>query len=379
MLGKVAKSGGNPLPALQAFRCVSLTTRDNREMQQSPSKSSMHERRTQARIRVQTPIKVILPGVEEPLAALNEDISWGGALFIFADPLPADTDFLRLVFPWKREDQITADARLVRARPMEDGRYLVAVRFVSLSPRSQSRLEKLLKMLGAKTGGKGGDGLVRELEVTVNDAEDLRQMLNQIATGRYQVTVFDAYEADQSIRLSIVGTENLPEIRLRTRVAEVQKSHTKGFEWADLYTLTLEFEHPPKSLKALVAMILGQLSESREESYLSFSEIPSWVRTASPPQGDPSGESQPRSSASSQVRCVLETDFPEALNLLTAGWGDPEAFQELFQELIMGDQGQPGGWPADAWEEIEFLQIVHDRAYGLSRSRKNLLKGGRLT
>jgi hypothetical protein len=203
-------------------------------------------------------------------------------------------------------------------------------------------------------------------------------MLLQISEGHYSVTVFDAYEMDQSIRLSIAGTKDLPGIRLRTRVIKVEKSHTKGFEWADLYTLTLEFEHPRKSLKALASLLLGQLSETQDDSYLSFSEIPHWVRTAAPPLGKSSGDSQPCPVSGSTQRCVLETDFPEALNHLTAGWGDPNAFYELFQALVMGDQGQPGGWPGDAWEEIEFLQNVHDRAYGVSKSRQSPLKGGRL-
>ncbi|TCT22768.1 PilZ domain-containing protein [Thiobaca trueperi] len=350
-------------------------------MQQPVTESSPHDRRTQARIRVQIPIKVILPGVAEPVTALNEDISWGGALFAMAEPLPQQTEPLRIVLPWKRDEQITADARLLRARPLENGRYLVAVRFVSLSPRSQSRLERLLKMLGAGgTQAHGGpsDGLVRELEVTVNDAEDLRRMLLQIAEGHYSVTVFDAYELDQSIRLSIAGTKDLPGIRLRTRVVKVEKSHTKGFEWADLHTLTLEFEHPRKSLKALASLLLGQLPETQDDSYLCFSEIPSWVRTAAPPLGKSSGDSQPCPVSGSTQRCVLETDFPEALNHLTAGWGDPDAFHELFQSLVMGDHGQPGGWPENAWEEIEFLQNLHDRSYGLPRARQNPLKGGRL-
>lgn len=353
-------------------------------MPQSSPALQEGQRRTQTRIRVQIPIKVIIPGIAEPVTALNEDISWGGALFVIANPLPEGTDLLRIVLPWKKDDQITAEARFLRSRTLENGRYLIAVRFVSLSPRSQSRLEKLLNMLGAgaKANDGGSGGLVKELEITVHDTEELRDLLAQITEGRYTVTVFDAYEADQSIRLSITGTNDLPGIRLRTRVAAVEKSHAKGFEWADLYTLTLEFEHPRKSLKALAGLLLNQLSETKDESNFGYSEIPSWVRTATPPIAQTrtlTRQAQAPAGPKNPIRCELETVFPEALNHVTAGWGDPDAFYELFQSLIMGDYGPPGGWPTEAWKELEFLQSVHDRAYGLTKTRKNPLKDGRLS
>ncbi len=229
------------------------------------------DRRTQARIDVRIPVKVVMPGREVAVTAVNQDISWGGALLLISEPLPKQAGPLRVIFPWKRDEEITAHAQLLRARPLEDGRYLIAVRFISLSPRSQSRLERLLKMLGSSEVAQhhhhdDGGALVRELEVTVNDADELRRMLLQIAKGRHTVTVFDAYEANQSISLAITGTRDLPGIRLRARVIDVRKSAASGFDWTDLYTLSLEFEHPRKAIKAFVKMLLDQLpSQSRPE------------------------------------------------------------------------------------------------------------------
>lgn len=338
-----------------------------------------HDRRTQARIQVNIPVKVLFPGMSEPMTAINQDISWGGVLFVIDTPPPQKTGPLRIILPWKPGEQITADAHMIRVKPLQDGNYLIAARFFSLSPRSNSRLELLLKMLQGGSQSKAApnahSGLVRELEVAVNDNDELRQMLVQIVMGHLEVTVFDTYERNQSIRLAIAGTRGVPGIRLRARVDSVQKTQQKGCDWAELYTLSLKFEHPKASIKAFVDIFLGTLPEAQHDADSSFSEIPDWLRTAT--FAKPTPAERGRQSGRSGLPCVLETGFPEALNRLTVGWGDIEAFETLFRDLVLGDQGNPGGWPMDAWEELEFLQNVHDRAYGLSNARRNPLKAGR--
>jgi len=91
-------------------------------MSQTENEPSVSDRRTQTRIQIQTPIKVTLPGSDKAVTALNQDISWGGALFIISMPLPEQTGSMRIDFPWKRGEYITAEARLLRAKPLEDGR-----------------------------------------------------------------------------------------------------------------------------------------------------------------------------------------------------------------------------------------------------------------
>ncbi|WP_295399947.1 PilZ domain-containing protein [uncultured Thiocystis sp.] len=336
------------------------------------------DRRTQARIQVNIPIQVTFPGMVDPVTAINLDISWGGVLFSIDHALPEQTSSLRIVLPWKQGERITADAHLIRAKALQDGTHLIAARFFSLTPRSHSRLEHLLKMLqggrSTEQSGRSGD-LVRELEVTANDDEDLRYMLAQIATGRHVVTVFEAYDIDQSIKLSIAGTTGAPGIRLRARVVDARKSQPTGFDWTDLYTLTLEFEHPKKSIKAFVDLFLSHLPDVREAGHPHLSEVPDWIRAT--PLARVSSAERARRSGKSGLPCVLETDFPEALNRLTVGWGDVEAFEALFRDLVLGDQGQPDGWPEDAWEELELLQNVHDISYGLSAARRSMLKVGR--
>jgi hypothetical protein len=346
-------------------------------MKQTEQDSSIADRRTQTRIHVNIPVKVTFQGMTEPVAAINQDISWGGVLFVVADPPPQDAGSLRIVLPWKQGEEITADAHLIRTKPLQDGSYLIAARFFSLSPRSHSRLERLLKLLHAGQASDESSGLVRELEVTANDISDLRYMLAQITTGRHEVTVFDAYEVNQSIKLSIVGTMGVPRIRLRARVVAVQKSPPKDFDWTELYTLKLEFEHPKRSIQSFVDLFLSNLPKSRDDSETSnLADVPGWTRVT--PLARVTSADDERRSGKSGVHCILETIFPEALNRLTAGWGDVEAFEVLFRDLVLGEQqGQPGGWSQDAWEELEFLQNVHDLAYGMSKSRKTLFKGGR--
>ncbi len=209
-------------------------------------------------------------------------------------------------------------------------------------------------------------------------------MLNQIATGRHTVTVFDAYEANQSIRLSISGTKVAPVIRLRARVVEVQKTHSKPDDWTDLYTLTLEFEHPRKSIRAFVDLFLNSLPETLRD-YDSTLAAPDWINSSTLVSSTFANQmfAEPASAGRAQppVRTVmlsaLETAYPESLNHLSIGWGDVDAFESLFRDLILGDYGDPNGWPADAWEELEFLQNVHDLAYGMSKTRRSMLKGGR--
>lgn len=346
-------------------------------MTQPQSEPTARDRRTQARIQLQIPVEVTMPGCTAPVSAITQNISWGGMLLLISEPLPARTGPLRIVLPWKRDERITADVRLLRAIPLADGQYLIAVRFMSLSPRGQARLERLLKMLRAgdmSVYSDDGGSLFRELEVTVNDADELRQMLGQIAEGRYRITVFDAYEADQSISLVITGTRDLPGIRLRARVVDVQRSTVKDFDWTELYTLSLQFEHPRKAIKAFVKLLLDQLP-SGPHSAAHLDGAPEWLRSL--PLAKPSKADLSRLSGRAGLLSTLEREFPESINQLVAGWGDADAFEIMFRELTLGEHGHPGGWPEEAWAELEMLQRIHDEAYGVPGARMGRLRGGR--
>jgi hypothetical protein len=335
--------------------------------------STISNRRTQRRIGVNIKIGVFFPGRKEPVDAMSQDLSWGGAQFVGRLPVSDPRGRIRLLFPWRGEDKVSIDADVVRAQRLASGDYQVAVRFASLSPRNQGRLDKLLTMLdlGDKSGDKAESPLVLELEVDVPDATSMREMLQQIAGGSLRITVQEGYQAGQSIRLSLRGAGDLPSVKLRARVSSVEPFDAGGFAAGGLSTLELGFEHPANTIKAFVDLLVAQLPEAPPQPPPVPDAPPVWVPL---PLAHPS---EPLWLDAEDTSSVLESQFPDALIGLQRGWGDPEAFDVTFRELTMGSLAEPGGWPKDAWDELGFLQDVHDLAYGLPKSRDGVLRATR--
>jgi hypothetical protein len=286
------------------------------------------EHRTQARVRIQIPISVTVRTLQVSLAATCRDLSWGGMLFTLPQQLPNAARVIRIELPWKRGQTITADAHILRSAPLSEGVSLVAARFSSLSPRSQSRLERLLKLLRTSAAAaecSGPKELVRELALSVNDVNDLRRMLTHLATGWHTVTVFDSYALDQSICLSITGigvlADSIREIHLRARVVEVQEVPIPGFEWAHLYDLALEFEHPRATIKAISDKLLEQIRRRHGNASDYLDTLPD----VSPAESDAL-----RSSASlgwnqtSSASCSQPSQRRRAVDSITDDAGDEE-------------------------------------------------------
>jgi hypothetical protein len=331
-------------------------------------------RRTQRRIAVRIPIQVYLPGMDRPIIAMNQDISWGGAQFVAVVPVDALSGTLRLVFPWRGQERVAVEAEVVRAQRLDAGHYQVAVRFASLSPRSQARLEKLLKMLDVADGSSQSreEALVRELEVAVEDAGGMREMLEQIMSGHLSITVFESYAAGQSIRLAIRGADKLPGLRLRARVLKVAHAKVEGFAQSELFSLELGFEHPQSAIKAFIELLIAQLPPIRIDPESDLAGAPDWLRAMHVAR--PTEDLALHDCEHQAALPVLESCYPDALMAIRMAWGDPESFDLAFQDLTLGSRAEPGGWPQDAWEELGFLQDVHDEAYGLPASRLSLLR-----
>jgi hypothetical protein len=66
---------------------------------------------------------------------------------------------------------------------------------------------------------------------------------------------------------------------------------------------------------------------------------------------------------------VLEARFPHVIKRLELCWGNPDAFEEMFSDLILDKRGDRTGWPLDAWAELNFLQSIHRLAYGVAGHR----------
>lgn len=340
----------------------------------SLSSSLAPDRRTQQRLSVEIPVALTLRGLDRRLRGVTKDMSWGGLLVNLAEPLPEGTRSVRVTLPWKRDERINAIAQVLRTKRLQDGRSLVALRFMTLSPRSHLRLERLLQALSTTAPQQreaSSVGLVRELEVSVNDLDELRDMMESIATGRYTCTVFEAYTKDQSLCFVLAGTEEWTGIRLRARVVDVRPTTLSGYLDVPLYSATLQFEHPKESLTKLIDYIIGQLPEPGqastmlEWSQMVHSQLIKPLKVPTEPAPRPLSKRPVRSA----LRSSLETDFPEALNYLLLGWGDVEAFEMMFRELTMGDRFQLGGWPPDAWEELMLLQDIHDCVFGVTGER----------
>lgn len=314
----------------------------------TPSDPILPERRTQARVRVRIPITIEVPHGSRPLGAVSHDLSWGGVLFTLVEPLSKAIRLVRIRLPWRQNQFIVVDAQILRSTPLPRGGSVIAARFVSLSLSSQSRLERLLKALqttAAATDCSGPGELVRELEVNVDDGEELQRMLGQLTSGRHTVTVFDSYELGQSICFSLAGTENQQAVRLRARVVDIKTVQNPEFSWAHLHDLTLEFEHPHDAIETIITHLYGPLPPQAAAAVTQ--EIP------------------PANSAPCAAQCVLEERFPALAAMLCAVWTDAPVFQQLLNDLLLGNRSHPGGWPADAWEELVLLQNVHSVIYGI--------------
>lgn len=69
---------------------------------------------------------------------------------------------------------------------------------------------------------------------------------------------------------------------------------------------------------------------------------------------------------------MLEVRFSHVLTRLVLCWGDPSCFHRVFEDLVYDKRGNRGGWPIGAFEELEFLQRIHDAAYGPDTNERDV-------
>lgn len=300
----------------------------------------------------------------EPISAEVRDISWGGALLTVSELLPTEAKSLLIDLPWTPGEYISVEATVMRAEGLPNGQYLTAIRFSSLCPASELRLQKLLAMLrssGITVDSEEPTNLFHEINLIVSEIDEWRDIMAQIAAGCYTLLSIGAYELDESICLSIEGPDNFPSLRLRARIVAVQNFTGSMSNWQNVRILMLELEHPREALVPLVDHLLGF---SRKKSKTSRNVMSSSAGSSGRP-------------VASDTHCAIELDYPELLHDLFREWGDVSAFEVLFQNLTLSDVGQSIAFPMDVWDELIFLQMVHDKAYGLSETKKNLLISAR--
>ena len=337
-----------------------------------PTSPPESERRTQARLSAQVPIRLRVDGESATHPATLIDLSWGGALCQLTTALPLTDQRLWLRLPWTPGETIEIEAMPLRQKDLENARHLLAVRFQRLSLSNQGRLEKLLGHLQAGDSQQGhthqAPSLVATLEVLIRTFDEWRRALGDIAKGQLRISTPTAFTPGQSLGLQFNGVPARARLRLRARVLACDTGPLPGMHAVRSQTLTLEFEHPQDILRQWAEWLLRQ--------------IPSDASPSSPPSADRSPATRvevipARLVPTQGERSALEIGFPEALDYLMIAWGDVSTFETVFRRLILGDTGTDGTWTPESGEELQFLQDVHDQAYGVSEERRNRLKVGR--
>jgi len=221
------------------------------------------EARTQLRINTAAPIKVLGPGHSKPVAATLENISWGGAAFVFDGELDPDEP-VRLILPRPQGGSISVEARILRTWERPDGAGQgVSVRFSSLGTRDETKLEAILEHFA---GSADEDGqrmharLAQRLDIEFNGIQELQSTLEDISAGGLRITVRDPLPVGQSIQTVISTLDERCSLKLRARVVRQKPVKLPNGQY---YHVGLKFEHPTEELGRRVQELLASVATSR--------------------------------------------------------------------------------------------------------------------
>ena len=214
------------------------------------AEQSDNENRSQIRINVNAPIKVLWPGATDPIDAQLEDISWGGAAICATGAHGSAGSLLEIILPSTQGGSITVEAKIIRTWDLPDGQGTgLATRFSSLSTRDEAELENILDVLG-KSGDSQGQRkyarLTQRLDLQFDDAAELQATLEDISTGGLGITVPDPLQLGQSFQAVVSTLDESCSLKLRARVIHQEPVKIGNVE---LYHVELEFEHPLEELK----------------------------------------------------------------------------------------------------------------------------------
>jgi hypothetical protein len=213
----------------------------------------MQEKRSQRRLGIEVPIQVSRPGSHDSIVARYQDISWGGASFFTSDDSIQDRERLLMHFPWTNGKIFSIQVEVVRRETLDSGNQRVAVRFASVSHQDERRLQKLLELLATNSREASRTVLpaIPSLELVLDDEEEMREKLSQIAEGYLLITAFGSYRVGQSLLLLIDHTKDFPGLRLRARINAQSSGDEDDNDRARLVNLELGFEHPLEELREL--------------------------------------------------------------------------------------------------------------------------------
>ncbi len=226
----------------------------------NPSPSAVLEnRRAHVRINVSAPIRISDASGSRLFQGTLKDISWGGASFYVAEPVAELGDEMKLFLPGVGRREITIQATVLRTwKTPKD--YGFGVRYLSLTPQDEKKLQDVLRMLMSSQDQKGKRSeprIAQRLEIEYGDNGELRATLEDISSGGLMITVPTPLELDQSLQIAISTTEGAYGITLRARVVRQQLTSIGNM---DMYRVGLQFEHPTPELRSWVGDMLQDLA-----------------------------------------------------------------------------------------------------------------------
>jgi c-di-GMP-binding flagellar brake protein YcgR len=230
----------------------------------APSIDAATDLRTQLRIKIATPIKVLWPQDTRPVNARLEDISWGGAALHVDETRSDFGDTLQVILPRQQGGSISIEAKILRVWPHPDGAgHRIAIRFSKLSTRDEAKLEEILEHLARSAdedGQRGHARLTQRLEIQFDGEQELLSTLDDISGGGLGITVPDPVQIGQSLQIVIGTLDNSCHLKLRARVVRQEKIRMRA---VDVYRVGLKFEHPTEELKRRTGELIARMASTK--------------------------------------------------------------------------------------------------------------------
>ena len=251
--------------ALEMVRMLAAESASTTATQVEPGATSP-ENRTQFRVRITVPIKVMWPQDSKPINATLIDISWGGAS-IHVDEAKIDSgDTLQIILPRRQGGSISIEAKILRASRHPDGNgHIIAARFSKLSTRDEAKLEEILEHL-AQSADDGGQRnyarLTQRLDIQFDSDQELLSTLDDISAGGLGITVPDPVQIGQSLQIVISALDESCFLKLRARVV---RQEPLKFRSMLAYRVGLKFEHPSEELEKRTTELISKMAAMRKK------------------------------------------------------------------------------------------------------------------
>lgn len=226
-----------------------------------PSTQEGAERRCQNRFEVKTEVQLALGRGTRQIIVRNQNLGWGGASLLLPETGLDIGESVSLEFPWAQGRSFSAYADVVWKERIEGRRSLVGVRFSKLLLAHEERLARLLTLLAEPGQTDRRDLLLAErVEIEFIDREDMEATLEEVRTGRLELTSFRPYELDQSVQLVVSRVGSTLGLHLRARVVQRRPLSLGGEEVSPrLFMIRLVLEHPLFDLERSVERMLRVL------------------------------------------------------------------------------------------------------------------------